>query len=74
MMQVDLEARRRALRSEIAITRAALGAASTRLREDLKWALIASAAMRLVPQRFRWVGIAAGLLGAFAAMRRRSPG
>lgn len=71
MTQVELEARRQALRGEIAITRAALGVESAQLRENLKWALIASAAMRLVPRRFRWVGIAAGVLGTIAMLRRR---
>jgi hypothetical protein len=74
MMQVDLEARRQALRSEIAVTRAALGSETAQLRADMKWALIASAAMRLAPKRFRWVGIAAGLLGAIAMLRRRGAG
>lgn len=71
MMQVELEARRNALRGEIAVTRAALGVEAARLREDLKWVLIASAAMRVVPRRLRWVGIAAGLIAAIGALRAR---
>jgi hypothetical protein len=72
MNQIELEAQRHALRSEIAITRAALGVESARLREDFKWVLIGSAAMRLVPARFRWVGIVAGAIGAFGLLRARS--
>jgi hypothetical protein len=72
MMQAELEARRNALRSEIAVTRAALGVESTRLREDVKWVLIASAAMRLVPERLRWLGVVAGVIGAIGLLRARS--
>jgi hypothetical protein len=71
MMQVELEARRNALRGEIAVTRAALGVEATRLREDLKWMLLASAAMRLVPSRFRWLGVVVGAIGAIGMLRAR---
>ena len=71
MMQLELEARRNALRSEIAITRVALGMESARLREDLKWVLIASAAMRLVPARLRWLGVVVGAIGAIGMLRAR---
>jgi hypothetical protein len=69
--RIGLEARRRALRGEMAITRAALGVASARLRDDLKWMLIASAAIRLVPARFRWIGVLAGVAGAIGLLRAR---
>lgn len=70
-MRIELQARRRALRGEMAITRAALGVASTRLRGDLAWVLIAATAIRLVPARFRWLGLLAGVAGAIALLRAR---
>jgi hypothetical protein len=69
MMHDSIDARRRALRSDIASTRAA---AAARAQQARATAGAVTAIAALLPRRWRWLGVAVASFAVVRALRARS--